>query len=146
MKAIRSLPTQTQSKIDLYLKGNNFPENEYFLCVASGIFNAEKVQMSQFYNSVDAVVVPSLADNFPSVAIEAISSNCILISSDSGGLREISEKNKGFIFESNNYIQLGEILIKLIEDEDLHHPDYDGKFSYHSIGSQYKELYTEITG
>jgi glycosyltransferase involved in cell wall biosynthesis len=102
--------------------------------------------MSEFYRSVDAIVVPSLADNFPSVAIEAISSNCILISSDSGGLKEISETNKGFLFANKNYIQLGEILLKLIKDEDLHNPSYDGKYSYHSIGTQYKELYSEITG
>ena len=144
IKAIRSLPAQTQSKIDLYLKGNNFPENEYFLGVASGIFNADNVQMSQFYNSVDAVVVPSLADNFPSVAIEAISSNCILISSDSGGLKEISETNKGFTFASKNHIQLGEVLLELIKKGELHQPTYDGKYSFQSIGTQYKELYSEI--
>ena len=145
IKAIRSLPAQTQSKIDLYLKGNNFPENEYFLGVASGVFNADNVQMSQFYNSVDAVVVPSLADNFPSVAIEAISSNCILISSDSGGLKEISEKNDGFIFSNKNYAQLAEVLLKLLEKGELHQPSYDGKYSFQSVGTQYKELYSEIT-
>jgi glycosyltransferase involved in cell wall biosynthesis len=143
IKAIRSLPTQTQSQIDLHLKGNNFPESKFFLGVESVIFNADKVHMSKFYRSVDAVVVPSLADNFPSVAIEAIASNCILISSDSGGLKEISETNKGFLFTNKNFIQLGEILLELIKDEGLHQSKYDGKYSYHSIGTKYKELYSE---
>jgi glycosyltransferase involved in cell wall biosynthesis len=145
IKAIRSLPLQAQSRIDLHLKGNNFPDNNSFRGIESGVFNASKFDMSHFYRTVDAVVVPSLADNFPSVAIEAISSNSILISSDSGGLKEISEDNKGFIFENGNYIQLREILLKLIEDEKLNFPNYDGKYSYHSIGTQYIELYSEIT-
>jgi glycosyltransferase involved in cell wall biosynthesis len=146
IRAIRSLPVHTQSRIDLHLKGNNFPDNNFFRGIESGVFNASKVEMSHFYRTVDAVVVPSFADNFPSVAIEAISSNSILISSDSGGLKEISENNKSFIFENGNYIQLREILLKLIEVEKLNFPNYNGKYSYHSIGTQYKELYSQITG
>ena len=146
IRAIQSLPVHTQSSIDLHLKGNNFPDNNFFRGVESRVFNASKVHMSHFYRTVDAVVVPSFADNFPSVAIEAISSNSILISSDSGGLKEISESNKGFVFENGNYIQLSEILLKLIEDEKLNFPNYNGKYSYHSIGTQYKVLYSEIIG
>jgi glycosyltransferase involved in cell wall biosynthesis len=144
VKAIRSLPTQAQSTIDLHLRGNNFPDSKFFLGVESNIFNVDKVPMNKFYRSVDAVVVPSLADNFPSVAIEAVSSNCILISSDSGGLKEISETNKGFLFASEDSIRLGEILLQLIKDESLRQPRYDGKYSYQSIGTQYKDLYSKI--
>jgi len=143
-RAIRSLPPQIQQMIELHLKGENFPRSDFFKGIDSSIINASDVGMSQFYRCVDAVVVPSVADNFPSVAVEAIAANCILISSDSGGLKEISKINNGLIFENANYFQLKEILLELTLEKNLVQNNYDGKYSFPTIGLKYKELYSEL--
>ncbi len=75
--------------------------------------------LSKLYRSVDVVIVPSMAEGTPNVALEASSSGCAVIGSDAGGTPEIVEHGKtGLIYPRGDAIQLREILLAYSDNFD----------------------------
>lgn len=73
-----------------------------------------------FYDMMDIFVLPSRLEGFPLVTIEAFLSNCCVIRSNvEGAYDQINDGKTGFLFENENFNQLGEILEMLINDENL---------------------------
>lgn len=70
-----------------------------------------------FYKLFDIFTLPSRKEGFPLVVIEAMLSGCCCVRSNTEGAYEQMEDGKsGFIFESENVRQLGNILNRLVEE------------------------------
>lgn len=78
------------------------PANIYFLVIGKGIpkqvsssrskvveFIGDEASLSYVYSAADVFVVPSLQDNLPNTAIEALACGVPTIGSNTGGIREI---------------------------------------------------------
>lgn len=74
-------------------------------------------EMPYYYSSSDVVVLPSLLENFPIVALEALSSGKPVIASRVGGIPEIVKDNEnGILVDPANVDQMVEALLYLLEN------------------------------
>ncbi len=68
----------------------------------------------------DVLVLPSLSEGFPVTILEAMASGLSIVATTVGGLPEIvKDGENGFLVEPNNYGQIAEKVILLLEDEEL---------------------------
>ncbi|HBG48782.1 MAG TPA: hypothetical protein DDW90_04640 [Cyanobacteria bacterium UBA9971] len=84
-------------------------------------FLPHQENMQNFYNSIDAVVMPSLMETFGLVALEAmINAKPAVVSSFCGASEILQDKENGFIFDMHNNASenLAEKLIYLLENKD----------------------------
>jgi glycosyltransferase involved in cell wall biosynthesis len=95
----------------LYNKLKNLGEDNYTIM-------EWKDDIEKYYSAIDILI--NASDNNHSEAfgltiVEAMSSNCIVIASNTGGINEIIRNNfNGFLFEANNVSMLKEIILELI--------------------------------
>jgi glycosyltransferase involved in cell wall biosynthesis len=77
-------------------------------------------KMPLYYSSSDLVLLPSLSENFPVVALEAMSSGKPVIASRVGGIPELVSNNEnGILVSPGNVEQLVEALLRLLENDAL---------------------------
>jgi glycosyltransferase involved in cell wall biosynthesis len=77
-------------------------------------------EMPCYYSSSDIVLLPSLSENFPIVALEAMSSGKPLVASRVGGIPEIVNDNEtGILIDPANIGQMVEALLRLLETPSL---------------------------
>jgi glycosyltransferase involved in cell wall biosynthesis len=78
------------TKFELYVIGDNkaFEIKTNFKVVNLGYINGQ-INLSKVYNNCDALIIPSEADNFPNVGIEAMASGLPIISLKNNGINEI---------------------------------------------------------
>lgn len=79
------------------------------------INHLNKIDLNKIYQDSEILCIPSLYDNFPNVALEAMSNGCIVIASNTASLETliISGEN-GYIVESRNVEAWGRIIDDLI--------------------------------
>ena len=65
----------------------------------NGLYDQEKID---FLFEMDAIVMPSMHEPFGIVALEALASECLLITTASGGIKEIVEDLKYFHIENTD--------------------------------------------
>lgn len=101
-------------------------------------------ELSDFYQSIDLLIVPSLQDNSPSVIGEALASGIPVYGSDVGGIPESLEKFEQFVFTPGDVEALSQRII-----EALHFglPSIDSEearfeFSAGSYARQITEIYS----
>lgn len=58
-------------------------------------FAATNAELCRIYRAADCTIMPSLADNFPYVAIESLACETPLVAADCAGLKEIVEESGG---------------------------------------------------
>lgn len=66
----------------------------------------DRTLLSETYNQSDILIFPSLAENFPLTVLEAMSCGVCVIASDTGGIPEMLDDSCGFIFKTNNQLDL----------------------------------------
>jgi len=76
---------------------SKFPEN---IIVKK---NLNKNEMTEFYNKIDLLVVPSRNDPFPTVILEAMSKGRLVIGSNVDGIPELLQYNEKLLFNKNNF-------------------------------------------
>jgi len=77
-------------------------------------------ELLQLYTNASIFVMPSICDPFPNVFLEAMAYKNPCIGSTASGIPEIIKEGKtGFLVSPNNYKQLADKLILLLEDENL---------------------------
>lgn len=78
----------------------------------------DKNSLTKLYLQATVLVIPSHWENFPHVCLEAMSLNCPVIASNTGGLKEIlTNRFNGLLF--SNELELEKALIILIENTKL---------------------------
>lgn len=141
MKAIELLPAQMKSQIVICIQGHNVPDLDSFKLGDINVICNQYTKMEDFYRDIDCLVVPSYADNYPSVATEAALSGCQIIVSNVGGLPEIAELFGGRIFESGDHHALQDLIMNL-QVKNLSNSLVDRTLlSYSTLGAQYRLAY-----
>ena len=82
-----------------------FPDNfEYRTGVA-------KEEVPKYFNAADMFVFPTKMETFGLVALEALACDTLVVAAKVGGVPEIIEnKNRGFLFENGNELELKETI------------------------------------
>jgi glycosyltransferase involved in cell wall biosynthesis len=101
-------------------------------------------ELSDFYQSIDLLIVPSLQDNSPSVIGEALASGIPVYGSDVGGIPENLEKFEQYVFASGDVEALSK---KIIEALHFGLPSIDSEkarfeFSVGSYARRIIEIYS----
>ena len=74
-------------------------------------------QISQELAGADLFILSSRSEGRPNVLVEAMASGLPVIASDISGVSElIDDKVNGFLFESENYSQLAELIVQVASD------------------------------
>ena len=71
-------------------------------------------ELSDFYQSIDLLIVPSLQDNSPSVIGEALASGIPVYGSDVGGIPENLEKFEQYVFASGDVEALSKRIMEAL--------------------------------
>lgn len=103
--------------------------------VFSGTKNREGIKQS--LQNCDCFVLATLFDNFPLVALEAISTGTPIISTKSGGLVDIINEKNGYLCEVNNSSSIADAMQKTIENFD--------KFNRQNIRENAFARYSKVT-
>lgn len=141
MRAIELLPNRIKARISICIQGSNIPDLSSFDNSNISVVCNKYSQMEDFYEGIDCLVVPSYADNYPSVATEAAASGCHLIVSNVGGLTEIAREFGGSIFRSGDYHQLHMLLRNLLEKGFSDIDSDSSSLSYSNSGNEYYRAY-----
>ena len=82
--------------------------NENFKKISFFNFKNDRKFMDKIYYETDIYISTSIYEGFPNTIVEAITFECLIISSKShGGLMEIIKNNKfGLLYKTHNYIEL----------------------------------------
>ncbi len=84
----------------------------------AGVF--PRARMPEFWNSVDAAVVPSLTESFGLVALEALACGVPVVASAAGGLKEIVESGKnGLLVPPGDAAALARAMKTILSNDSL---------------------------
>lgn len=93
--------------------------DKYELC-DTFFFIGSTNDIKSLLNSSNLLVLTSKIEGFPLVILEAFSASLPVISSNVGGINEQIDQNiNGYLYESNNNIELANYLIQLINNESI---------------------------
>ncbi|MFJ7756510.1 glycosyltransferase, partial [Peribacillus muralis] len=146
----------TLKNIHLYLIGDsvlskgdipfNLPEN----VTKIGWVNKEEIDI--YYQSIDAVIIPSRWEGFGLVAIEAMKNKKAVIASNRGALPElIIDGTNGFIFDINNINTLN-LILESLDKETLKtlgengYKYYNENFTCENMNIKILNVYSSILG
>ncbi len=149
-------------KYDCVLVGGG-PEREEFAKMAEDIGIADQVSfvgeipfedVTEFYRSATIFVLPTLAEGFPLVILEAMTFSLPIISTDVSGIPEVvKEGYNGFIVHAEDVLALRERIRKLMESEKLRkqfgknsRKIIDERFGIEHLAVQTMAVYEEALG
>ncbi len=75
--------------------------------------------LPEVYNAARVVVVPSIHDSFPKVALEAMACGTPVVASNVGGLSDILAHHSGILVKPQDPVELAEAVIRIISNQDL---------------------------
>jgi glycosyltransferase involved in cell wall biosynthesis len=80
-------------------------------------FIDDDAELTQLYSACDALALPSLSDNFPNTALEAMACGLPVVASRAGGIPEIvRDGENGLLAEAGNAAELAQRLESLLAD------------------------------
>ncbi len=135
MKAL-SLLKERRDDFVWILTGGKFPNQEMMEAAKNKMLDYARIygiednvkicievaheDMPSFYNSIDLMLLPSIDEPFGLSTIEAMSCGTVAIGANSGATTEIITNGvDGFIIQPDNHIELGDLLVKLMANDDL---------------------------
>ncbi len=109
-------------------------------------------EMPQYYASSDVVVLPSLQENFPIVALEAMSSGKPVVASKVGGIPEVIKNNEnGILVAPANIDQLVYALLCLLQSPSVRNAMgnrgrkiVEEKYNWTEIGREYLREFEKL--
>ncbi|MGZ5247661.1 MAG: glycosyltransferase family 4 protein [Flavitalea sp.] len=112
----------------------------------------DRQTVAEFFRNSDVVIIPSMFEGLPNVAMEAAASGCALIGTKVGGIPEVIMENRnGFLVHKKNENQLADRLQKIILDKDLlnsckieSRKYMEEKFDSAQFAEGYISLYREV--
>lgn len=102
-------------------------------------------ELIAFYNTADLFVNPTLADNFPTVNLEAQACGCPVVAFDSDGTSETVDPKKGIIVPRKNYEELKQAILNFnYEGASDAAISFASQFDQQNCIEQYIKLYKEL--
>lgn len=106
------------------------------------------------YSSSDVFVLPSLYENFPACILEAMASECAVVSTNICGIPEmIRQDENGLMIPPNDADEISRAIVRLVEDDDLRkrigrraRMDVTQTFSWKRSSETTREFYEEVIG
>lgn len=150
------------------LKGRDFllrliqelPEDYYFVvvgCLSSDVEalksqgnvlalpRIDRDQLVKFYSAADIFVNPTLADNFPTVNLEAQACGAPVVAFDSNGTRETVSPDGGIVVERMNYDALKDAILNFkYEGSREKSIRFAQKYSQDAVIREYIKLYESL--
>jgi len=113
---------------------------------------ANKETLRKLYSVAYVCVLPSYAEAFPMVLIEAMSSGCPVLGSNAGGIvNVIEDRITGFIFKKGDYVDLKEKLEMLVDNEALRkklsincRETAEKKYSWKAVATKLRDIYRKV--
>jgi glycosyltransferase involved in cell wall biosynthesis len=98
---------------ELYTIGDKIPQNlNYNFIIKELTYTDNEKKLVSYFNKCDALLLPSISDNFPNVGIEALSVGIPIISLKNNGITEvIKDKKNGLLFSSFSKKNLKQALL-----------------------------------
>lgn len=87
-------------------------------CELAGVYKSLK-QRSEFMNSIDVFVLPSLTEGTPNVIIEAMAHEKPIIASAVGGVPDLVTEDVGILVPSNDRHALADAMVRMATDVDM---------------------------
>tara|TARA_B100001250_G_C19816616_1_gene798759 strand:+ start:3209 stop:4393 length:1185 start_codon:yes stop_codon:yes gene_type:complete len=108
--------------------------------------------VEKFFSSADIIALPYERIYNSGVLIRAMSFGKKIIASDFGPFKEfIQNKQNGFLFETNNYSLLADLILEVLNNKEKYkyieinsHKYINDKFSLDKLGEQYVNFYNKI--
>jgi glycosyltransferase involved in cell wall biosynthesis len=114
----------------------------------------DELAMSFVYSAADVFVVPSLQDNFPNTALEALACGLPVVAFDVGGIPDMVRNDcTGILVEPGNSRALGETIGELLNNEGRRRQMSANcrriaveEYAMDVQARRYEELYTSLLG
>jgi glycosyltransferase involved in cell wall biosynthesis len=137
---------------ELYTIGDKIPQNlNYNFIIKELTYTDNEKKLVSYFNKCDALLLPSISDNFPNVGIEALSVGMPIISLKNNGITEvIKDKKNGLLFSSFSKKNLKQALdwLKKVRSNKYAkkkiHENISKQVCYDAISKQMINLYSKI--
>jgi glycosyltransferase involved in cell wall biosynthesis len=145
-------PFRNDRRVYLLAAGRELPAHDLGpQLVTTGYLTGEK-QLSWVYSAADVFVLPSLQDNLPNTALEALSCGVPVVGFDVGGIPEIvREGETGLLVPAKDVASLRAAITSVVENKDMRvrMAEAGRRFAVANYGLEiqarrYLELYTEL--
>lgn len=103
-------------------------------------------ELAKYYTICDALINPTLEDNFPTVNLEALSYGKPVITFDTGGSPESIDSKSGVVVEKQSYEELKTAVISFDKTDFSKEECYNAylKFTTHKMCEQYVQLFKNL--
>lgn len=137
---------------ELLIAGNI---NNAYLASLKNINNSKKIaylgyiDSTLFFKSIDILIVPSLWEEpFGRVVLEGLIHKKVVLGSNIGGIKELLNNNKDFLFNPHN-LELNNILEKLLSSDDFikkfkFNNEYLDQFLIDNVSNKYVRLFKKV--
>lgn len=133
-----------EEELQKYVTDNDLNDIVHF----HGWYNREEV--CAFYESIDVLVMSSLFEGLPLNGVEAMATGLPVIGSRVPGIVDFLNDQNGLLFESENYKELADCIIRLAENEKLYtrlsqQASQDAhQYHFANISVQYHNLFNRL--
>jgi glycosyltransferase involved in cell wall biosynthesis len=145
-------PFRNDARVYLLAAGRELPAHDLGpQLVTTGYLTGEK-QLSWVYSAADVFVLPSLQDNLPNTALEALSCGVPIVGFDVGGIPEIvREGETGLLVPTKDVARLRAAIASVVEDKNARARMSEAgrrravaNYGLEIQARRYLELYTEL--
>lgn len=145
-------PFRNDRRVFLLAAGRELPAHDLGpQLVTTGYLTGEK-QLSWVYSAADVFVLPSLQDNLPNTALEALACGVPVVGFDVGGIPEIvREGETGLLVRAKDVAGLRAAITSVVENKDarVRMSEAGRRYAVENYGLEiqarrYLELYTEL--
>lgn len=130
LKALKLLPDELFKKVDVTIAGALLKSCKFFYQpILNEIHNIKNINYIgeitdlntkiDLYRNTDLVIVPSRDESCSLVVLEALMMNCPVIVSENVGAKYLIDNSLGWIFKTNDYNELSDILIHILNNTDV---------------------------
>jgi glycosyltransferase involved in cell wall biosynthesis len=110
-------------------------------------------ELREMYSRADVLVIPSRIDAQPYVLLEAMASGLPIIGSSGSGIEEtIKNGVTGYIFESGNSLELGRLIVEVLESANRRELSQNSRglavsmYDWKTVARGYFEIYCDALG